>query len=433
MIGANPKPPMAIPQKQAGPAPAPRVKARLNRRLRVEDDSPAFAALLRLLSPLTIDADPIVPEAALRVADLAGFWIWLGRDVAPTLVAELDKVAVEPTRGATALKAAAPKLADLGRHAVDKARENEESGRRLAIQLGGDAQLHALPMIFAVMSDFGLVDHAAEFSERLNGMHEVHDVAEELEAMTMPDGELRRFWFGAVARSIANPLLFLSACVAASGQRHIEAIKEAGYGEAFDAFLVDAQRQTLLLGDRSNLFADIDLSCRATYRFHAIARAVRYSFELPSMSTWAAGLTQLTREVSEAMDPMIREVTQEVIRALRVPREGADRMDEASVLQAYNSLYLLATTRDCREWLALNATADRVWTETGSALEVLVEKAMERFREAPQDPARAKRLDAAIGMSGIRFGQEYARTITRNRDAITRRRDGELEPPQETF
>jgi hypothetical protein len=133
------------------------------------------------------------------------------------------------------------------------------------------------------------------------------------------------------------------------------------------------------------------------------------------------------------MDPMIREVTQEVIHALRVPREGADRMDEASVLQAYNSLYLLATTRDCREWLALNATADRVWTETGSALEVLVEKAMERFREAPQDPARAKRLDAAIGMSGIRFGQEYARTITRNRDAITRRRDGELEPPQETF
>ncbi len=74
-----------------------------------------------------------------------------------------------------------------------------------------------------------------------------------------------------------------------------------------------------------------------------------------------------------------------------------------------------------------------MWTETGSALEVLVEKAMERYREAPQDPVRAKRLEAAIGMSGIRFGQEYARTITRTRDALTRRREGGSEAPEETF
>ena len=57
-----------------------------------------------------------------------------------------------------------------------------------------------------------------------------------------------------------------------------------------------------------------------------------------------------------------------------------------------------------------------------------------RWEDEPVDDAFwAARLEAAIGMSGIRFGQEYARTITRTRDALTRRRESGSEAPEETF
>ena len=82
-----------------------------------------------------------------------------------------------------------------------------------------------------------------------------------------------------------------------------------------------------------------------------------------------------------------------------------------------NGMYLLATVRDSRDSLAVNALFDQVWAQTGQALEIHIERNLEQLRRNPRDTVTSARLDAALKMAEIRFNQEYAETMRKAKEA----------------
>lgn len=413
------------------PATKPQKSATTDRRrtaksaARARTGAPAPAegvrkALQVLLAPVSVAADPIVPGAALREVDIDAFWTWFARDVSSELARELEAAAGEEGTDVDALAARAEDLVNLSKHAVDAAAESG-AGHRLVIQLGGEAEFAALPSVLTCLANLRLLGRAADFGRAVTAMDSVQEIAGALRAVELPDPALRRFWLGAACRTVADPRRFLSAAVVAAGRQSVKAVREAGLGECFEGFLIEAQRQAITLSNRAGLFADIDLACRATQRFHAIARAVRYCFDLQPTAPWAFALAQLTRQIATAMEPHLGQVTADVIRVLRPPRDGGDRLPDETVLQAFNGLYLLAAARDSRESLALNRAVERAWGEIGVAMEALAGRALEAYRSAPENEIAARRIDAAIKMAAVRFGNDYARVLQRSRDNAGRR------------
>jgi hypothetical protein len=84
-------------------------------------------------------------------------------------------------------------------------------------------------------------------------------------------------------------------------------------------------------------------------------------------------------------------------------------------------MYLLATVRECRDSLALNAIFDPTWTQVGQALEIHVERNLEMLRANPSDTITSERLDAAIKMTELRFNTEYADVLRRAKETVERR------------
>lgn len=384
----------------------------------------ARKALQALLAPVSVAADPIVPGAALRVEDIDAFWTWFARDVSAEFANELEQAVGSDGSGVAELAGRSEDLVNLSKHTVDAAAETG-AGHRLVIQLGGEAEFAALPSVLTCLANLRLLERAGDFGRAINAMDSVPSVAEALKAVALPDPALKRFWLATACRTVADPRKFLSAAVVAAGRQSVKAVREAGFGECFEAFLIDAQRQAITLSDRAGLFADIDLACRATQRFHSIARAIRYCFDLQPNAPWAFALSQLTRQIATAMEPHLGQVTADVIRVLRPPRDGADRLSDDALLQAFNGLYLLSAARDSRESLALNRAVERAWGEIGVAIESLGSRAIEAYRSAPDDELASRRIDAAIKMAAVRFGPEYARVLARSRDNAGRRHAGE--------
>ncbi len=415
----RPEPIAADRRRAAKPAAKPAAKGRA----RTPAPAPAEGArkaLQVLLVPVSVAADPIVPGGALRVEDIDAFWTWFARDVSPELADELEQAVGPEGTEVAHLAARAEDLVNFSKHAVDAAADGG-AGHRLVIQLGGEAEFAALPSVLTCLANLRLLERAGDFGRAVNAMDAVPSIAGALGAVELPDPALKRFWLAAACRTIADPRRFLSAAVVAAGRQSVKAVREAGFGECFEAFLIEAQRQAITLSNRAGLFADIDLACRATQRFHAIARAIRYCFDLQPSAPWALALSQLTRQIATAMEPYLGEVTADVIRVLRPPRDGADRLSDDAVLQALNGLYLLSAARDSRESLALNRAVERAWGEIGVAIESLASRAIEVYRNASGDEIATRRIDAAIKMAAIRFGPDYARVLERSRDNAGRR------------
>ena len=132
-------------------------------------------------------------------------------------------------------------------------------------------------------------------------------------------------------------------------------------------------------------------------------------------------LSAITKQVSDRIEPRLRDVVSDINQAMRRGREGSDRLDNDRILAAINGVYLLATIRECRDSLALNALFEQAWSQTGQALEVHLQRNLDLIRQHPADPVIGTRLDAGIKMAEVRFNAEYADTLKRARAAAERR------------
>ncbi|WP_423068479.1 hypothetical protein [Devosia sp. CN2-171] len=358
----------------------------------------------------TFDFDGAVAEEHAR-----SVWTWMVRDVAPDLID--PNASPDDPAARQALDLLMPELLQRARATVAGAAG--EADRRLRIQIGGDEVFARLPMIFHALKHRSLFDKAQAFGRAANGMADDAALGLALQSMPLQDQPVTALLLQAALGQVTNPGKLMGAVIRIAGSATEHAVQRAGFGPLVDAMLSHAQAQIPAL-QQFGAFADIDLICRSVDRYHRLMRAVTGYVELGRLTRWSTVIAGITTTVSELIEPKLRDVGPDVNLALR-RHHGTDRIDSEQVLSALNGCYMLATVRECRDSLALNALFDQIWAQVGQALETHVQRNLEQFRQSPSDRVIGARLDAAIKMAGLRFNPDYADVLRRARDGAERR------------
>lgn len=345
-------------------------------------------------------------------------WTWIVRDLAPELIdpeADDRDPATLP-----ALEALMPELLNRTRDALAEAAKSREVDRRIKTQIGGDDAFRRLPFVLNALRCRHLIDKAQTFGRAANGMNDEAALAGAIQAMPINDPNVFALLMHGAVGQMSTPSRLSSAAIRIAGSNSEMAVVRVGLSPIIDAMLAHAQNQILPVS-QVGPFADIDLTCRAIERFHRLIRAVNGYVELSRNSRWSMIVGALTKAVSERVEPRLRDVVMDVNKALRRHREGADRLDSDQLLSALNSMYVLATVRDCRDSLALNALFDQIWAQVGQALEIHIQRNLDMLRANPADRITSERLEAAIKMAELRFNTEYADVLRRAKEAVERR------------
>jgi hypothetical protein len=373
---------------------------------------------LGLIDAVVVDAPlefafdgAVTPEVATAA------WTWMVRDLAPDLI-DIEAVDDIPNNVA-ALDALMPELLTRTRNALAEAQSNFDATRRIKAQLGGEDAWAKLPTVLNALRCRNLLEKAQSFGRAANSMGDEAALALALQSMPLQDGAVASLLMMAAVGQVSTPARLITAAIRIANGNAEGALQRAGFGPLVDACFAHAQDQIPDM-NQSGTFSDMDLVCRAVDRFHRLVRAVTGYVELNRSSRWSVVAAALTKAASERIEPKLRNVGPDMNMALR-KREGSDRVDGDQILAALNGIYLLATVRDSRDSLAVNAVFDQVWAQTGQALEIHLERNLEALRRNPADAVTSARLDAALKMAEVRFNPEYAETMRRAKEAAIKR------------
>lgn len=398
------------------PAPAP-AEAQPSRAARTKTQRRPFYGMIDCL--LVEDGTgPFAFAGAIGRAEAEAAWTWFCRDLAPEMV---DPRLPDGEGSIAALDAVMPEFLGRARELVSAAATSPEIERRVKAQVGGDATWKRLPIVLNALKVRALLEKAKSFGRATNTLTDEAATMTALQMIPRQDQAIAALLMQAAIGQVTNPGRLMTAVTRiASGASEL-AIERAGFAPLIEALLAHAQNQLPVMM-QWGAFVDIDLTCRAVDRFHRLLRAVTGYVELARLSRWSGIVNALVGGASERIEPQLRGVASDVNRALRRPREGADRVDTDLLLAALNGVYLLATVRDCRDSLALNALFDQAWTQVGTAIEQHLERNLEALRQNPVDATAGERALAGIKMAELRFNAEYADLMRRALESATGRR-----------
>ena len=345
-------------------------------------------------------------------------WTWVHRDLVPELI-DSDRLA-DGTYTAADLETVMPQVLLRMKAGIEAAAADPEKDRRLRATLGSAEARDALPGIVLAVRSRALLGKAQAFGKAINAMTDDGAIGAALQSMPLKDPALSALLFHAALPQISNPTRLATAIIKLSGNATEAAVIRMGFTPVIESILAHAQNQILVLQPMGP-FADIDLICRSLDRFHRLVRSLTGYIEFARGSRWAMILSAVTKQVSDRIEPRLRDVVSDINQAMRKGREGSDRVDNDRVLAAINGVYLLATIRECRDSLALNALFEQAWSQSGEALELHLQRNLDLIRQNPADANTGLRLDAGIKMAEVRFNPEYAETLRRARASAERR------------
>ncbi|AKR54747.1 hypothetical protein XM25_02810 [Devosia sp. H5989] len=373
------------------------------------------APFFGLLDPIIVE-DPaeFLFDGALPREHADHIWTWMVRDVAPDMLMP-DGVLIDATAFEPIMPAFMARLRDV----LDMAKDGNEDGRRLRMQIGGEESYERLPVALSALRQRALLEKAKAFGRATNATADEAALMAALQAMPLQDHGATALLMQAAVGQMANPNKLMAAVVRIAGAPSEAAVTRAGFGPLIDALLAHAQNQLFYLSPMG-AFADIDLTCRALDRFHKLVRAINGYVEINRSGRWAQVLAGLTKAVSGRIEPKLREIMPDLNLAMR-RRESGDRVDSDRMLSAISGIYLLATVRECRDSLALNAAFEQTWNQVGQALEVHINRNLDAIKANPADAVAGERLEAGIKMAELRFNREYADVLRRAREAAVRR------------
>ena len=376
--------------------------------------APASKPFLGLIDAVIVEDPVVFPfDGSISRKHAQATWTWVTRDLCPDLLPDPDSMA------SSDLEAVMPEVLTRMRDGMKQAADYE-AGRRLRAQLGSAEALERLPLLVNALRCRALLIKAQAFGKVANTIADDAALGTALQSMPLQDAAVAPVLLHAAIGQVANPTRLMTIVLKLSGAGTEVAIQRAGFGPLVDAILAHAQNQLFPLQPHGP-FADIDLTCRALDRFHKLIRSLTGYMELARNSRWTMVLSALTKQVSERIEPRLRDVVPDINQSLRMIREGHDRLDHDRLLAALNGVYLLVTIRECRDSLALNALFDQAWTQSGQALELHLNRNLEMLRADPANKLAGARMDAGIKMAEIRFNPEYAETLRRARLAAERR------------
>ncbi len=369
---------------------------------------------------LVKDPAPIEFAGSISHEHMTIIWKWLFRDVAP----ELNQIIVD-TKDKQQLKQAlasyCPKLAEKISVLITKATSDTEINHQLISQLNGEEVKNRLPTVCNALRCQPLIEKASAFGRAANSIEEEETLGAALQSMPLQEPAIASLLFHAIVGQSKTPSRLISSIVQITGASSEAALIRAGFLPLLEAILAHSQNQIAQLSCQVGIYIDADLMCKTILRFHSLMRAITGFVELERHSRLGKIATNITMQMAKIIEPRLREVSADVSQSLRKPRNGQDRIDQDLLLSALNGMYILGAVRKGKESLALNATFDKVWSETGQALEILIDRNLEDYKNNIKNDNIAQRLDMGIKMAKIRFGDDYARTLQNAKEKIAQR------------
>jgi hypothetical protein len=384
----------------------------------------AFERLISAISVILTQDKPLIVGASLSKKHLMKFWEWVQRDVDRDTVSAInDVLGADKAPSEREIETQLNSLIELVEPIYEAALADNERRRRLSIQLGGPEVFDSLGTCLLVFKYIAFINSGFLLARELRRNAEVETFSYALDQAQFPSQEAKKLWCLAFIRGIPKAELLANALAQKFTTKTENAIRATNLGEYLDALVIEAQKQIETIEQQTGTFRDVDLICRSIDRFHHISRSLQFNLDLPKTTPWVRHLEDLIKRAAIALNGRFNDVVKDVNKVLR-PAQGTDKthLDPNDVLQAYNGLYILTATRAARESLAVNAVVERAWRDVGQGLEVMVDRIFEHYKVvAGTDPFATAQADVAIKFCSIRFGDEYAQVLKRNKLNIEQR------------
>ncbi len=362
-------------------------------------------------------------------ASLLSIWTWCCRDVSPDLfaAAEDEVNAIEDLddqtlqRIGTALR---NQVSVTLRSHLDAIWQSVKARQRLAAQLGGERVLEDAVDLIEIFEKQDILSDLRKhipLVTRLEDVRDDHNIAEAISAFvaSRPDDGV---WAAAtLAGSGQTPKVLIGILQPLIESDDAKLIWNSPYRVFVDLYLYEIERQIVLLREQLEVRSDAQSSVATIDRYHDLMRYIHVEIDFDEGSGWQPKLNDLVRQMSAAVSGELENVAGLLRRALKI-RSGRDGgstgIDDNAVDDAARGLLHLVAASRSTDSLAINELIARCTRETEQTLDLLTKTAFDDFLGC-DDEDRMQRLqvvNAAIRLSAIMFGDDYAAHLQRSRD-----------------
>jgi hypothetical protein len=379
------------------------------------------------LAPFLVE-EAGTPHATGRIArsHLSEIWNWIRRDAAPAAVdAALAADPYDPAADA------APVARRLRREALASVVEilrqaggDPRARQKLTGHLGSETAYRSLvDATYVLHNDAAFANLFAQLPSNIT----VFDCAEpsriaDVVRTSIEQVQMNLDWIAAaVLARTNNPVVLAHLACRLAGSADPRLVASSRYGALVDSLIGVIERHAEFARSRgtdpqsrSRFFVDLR-------GYHEVSRAFGHLFVIEDVGTWFRRVGAARVVMSEAVSRRIEVAPGLVRRALRV--EGGSGQfgsgfDPTAVEDAEFAVRLSIEARLAAETLAVNEVVGRVRKQIETTLESVSGKLFEDLKASPSLDRRAMvaAVDAAIRLSALVFGEDYAAVMRKSRD-----------------
>ena len=390
------------------------------------------AAFFAPLTPFLCDeTPPIHTTGRIAASSVPAIWTWIRRDVASE---DYERaIAADPyDTEADAAPIARRFRREVVARVVDILRDagaEPKTRQKLVGQLGGD------PVYRDLVDAAYVLQNEAAFANlfgQLPSTVTAFDVADhsrlvDVVRASLDQVQMTTDWIGAaVLTRTANPVVLASLAVRLAGSTDPRLVAASRYGALVEVVVAQLERLAWLAQSRGN-----DTQSRTRFladlrAYHDVARNLGTLLPIEVVPAWMRRIGAAKVTLSDAVSRWIEPAPGLVRRSLRVETTGGEyvgRWDAASYEEAEFAVRLSIEARLAAESLAVNELVGRTRKQIEQTLEVVSAKLMADLKSSQALDKRTliEAVDAAIRLSALVFGEDYAAVLRKSRDLFTNR------------
>jgi hypothetical protein len=364
--------------------------------------------------------------ARIQQASLDGIWTFLIRDFAPEEFVKalaLDASEGGPDAAYVSRKLRrelTPKLAAL----LQSGDVHSKPIRRLAAQLGSEAALQDLfDVVYIFEKEGAFLNYTGQLPKTLSA-YDLSDVGpvSELTKKAMDDLHVDPAFLAVLLlQRSTSPIGVAALAMALAGTTDSRSLQSSPFARIVDTVISEAElwvhRFATHLRDRSaRLETLLDLR-----EYHDLVRQLDLSLQPHQVPVWHRRLGGARKEMSDLIAREIEPLPGLVRRALRIESSVggfSGAFDAEMADDAEFGIRLLLEARNALDSLALNDMVTKLRRPVEQTIEVVTAKLMTELKsDAVVDRTDIlNAVDAAIRMSAIIFGEDYAAILRKSRD-----------------
>ncbi len=390
------------------------------------------AAFFAPLAPFLCDDTPAVHTTGrIAASSLPVIWTWIRRDVASE---DYERaIAADPyDADADAAPIARKFRREVSARIVDTLRDvgaEPKARQKLVGQLGGEAIYRDLvDVAYVLQNESAFANLFGQLPSNITAF-DIADQSRVVEVVraSLDQVQMTAEWIGAalLART-ANPVVCASLATRLAGSVDPRLVASSRYGILVEVVIARLERFAALAQSRGNDLASRNRFLADLRSHHDITRNLNLLMAVDAVPAWMRRIGAAKVAMSDAVTRWIEPAPGLVRRALRVETTGGDfvgRFDQATYDDAEFAVRLSIEARLAAESLAVNELVGRTRKQIETTLEVVSAKLMADLKSSQSLDKRMlmEAVDAAIRLSALVFGEDYAAVMRKGRDNVAPR------------